>query len=192
LALATAIPRKAGILKRYHELPIDLKEYLKHFPGLANDYPWNVSISYLFAQLELSQNMIIYGAVVKIHRVDAVMARAAINKHHMTRTRFRDLYKIVIGKSIRAAATELAKDAELIRDQILHGKPVSDGNKRKAVVSTLEYISLLNEQVYVDAKFRPCGSMKGFKGRAKPLDKKTSRWVLIGMGLYEKQKNDET
>jgi hypothetical protein len=183
LALAPTIPRKAGILKRYHELPNELKEYLKHFTGLAKDYPLNVSISYLFSQLELSQNNTIYGAVVKLHRVDAAMAKSVINSNHINCDGFRKLYTTVMDKDISNMATERAKVAEDIRDQILHGKSVSESDQRKAVVSNLEYISLLNEQVYVDAKFRPCGSMKGFKGRAKALDKKTSRWVLTGMGL---------
>lgn len=178
-----AVPRTAGILNKFDALPEDFRTYFKHFPSLAKDYPWEVSISYLFAMTELAQNMIVYAGVVKLHKVDSAIARSTVDKLHMTRSRFRELYKTIAEKEISKAAVEKAKDAERIRDRILHGKVVSDADKRKAVVSVLEYSSLLNEQVYEDAKFRPFGSMQGFKGRAASLDKSTSRWVLTGMGL---------
>ncbi len=177
------IPRTAGILKLFEALPESLRAYLSHFPSLATDYPWDVSISYLFAQVELAQNMTVYGAVVKLHRVNSTIARSTVDNHHMTRTRFRELYKITMGKDISQAAVAKAKEAEKIRDRILHGKTVSDSDKRKAVVSILEYANRLNEQVFLDAGFRPFGSMQGFKGRATSLDKSTSKWVLTGMGL---------
>lgn len=178
-----SIPRTAGILKIFEAKPEGLKAYLPHFKSLAKDYPWEVSISYLFAQTELAQNMTVYGAVVKLHRVDSTIARSTVDGHHMTRNRFRDLYKIIIDKEISDEAIKSATEAEKIRDRILHGKIVSDSDKRKAVVSILQYAELLNEQVFNDAGFRPFGSMQGFKGRAGSLDKSTSRWVLTGMGL---------
>jgi hypothetical protein len=180
--------RTAGILRLFESLPENLQNYLRHFPGLACDYPWDVSISYLFAQTELAQNMIVYGGVVKLHRVDSAIAKSTVDSHHMTRSRFRELYKIIIAKNISAEAIENAKDAEKIRDRLLHGKRVSDADKRKAVISILNYAHLLNEQVFEDAGFRPFGSMQGFKGRATSLDKSTSKWVLTGMGLIGAKK----
>lgn len=180
-----SIPRTAGVLAIFDAMPEELKAYLGHFRGLANDYPWDVSISYLFAQTELAQNMIVYGGVVKLHKVDAKVAKSAVNSLHMTRARFRDLYKIITNKEISSEAINHAKKAELVRDRILHGKSVQDSGKREAVVSILRYAELLNEQVYVDAGFKPFGSMQGFKGRAKSLDESTSRWVLTGMGLIK-------
>ena len=177
------VPRTAGILKQFDALPKALKDYFEHFPSLAKDYPWEVSISYLFAQTELAQNTTVFAAVVKLHKVNAKMTWSTVNRHHMTRDRFRELYKTVCGESISKDAIEKAKSAEKVRDQILHGKDVSEADKRMAVVSILEYAHLLNEQVAKDAGFRPFGSMQGFKGRAASLDKPTSRWVLIGMGL---------
>lgn len=182
------IPRTAGILRLFETFPENLRAYLSHFPSLARDYPWDVSISYLFAQTELAQNMTVYGGVVKLHRVNSTIAKSTVDNHHMTRTRFRELYKITMGKDISEEAITKAKDAEKIRDRILHGKIVSDSDKRKAVISILEYANLLNEQVFEDAGFRPFGSMQGFKGRATSLDKSTSKWVLTGMGLIGAKK----
>jgi len=182
------ILRTAGIIKLFSNMPESLREYLLHFPSLARNYPWDVSISYLFSQTELAQNMTIYGGVVKLHRVDASIAKSTVNSHHMTRDRFRELYKITIDKSIHVDTIAKVKGAEKIRDRILHGKTVSDSDKRKAVVYILEYANLLNEQVFEDAGFRPFGSMQGFKGRATSLDKSTSKWVLTGMGLIGTKK----
>lgn len=125
---------------------------------------------------------------MKLHKVDAVVAKSTVNSHHMTRDRFRELYKIITNKEISAEAIKSAKDAERIRDRILHGKQVTDSDMRKAVVNILNYARLLNEQVFDDAGFRPFGSMKGFKGRATTLDKSTSKWVLTGMGLIGSKK----
>lgn len=184
-----SIPRTAGILKKFRALPEDLQAYLPHFTSLAEDYPWDVSISYLFAQTELAQNMTVYGGVVKLHRVDAAVAKSTVDSHHMTRDRFRELYKIITGEGISAEAIKSAKDAERIRDRILHGKNVSESDKRKAVIAILKYAHLLNEQIFKDAGFRPFGSMQGFKGRATSLDKSTSKWVLTGMGLIGVKKS---
>jgi hypothetical protein len=179
-----AIPYTAGILKKFDELPENLKAYLSHFPDLvADEYPWDVSISYLFARIELAQNMTIYGGVVKLHRVHSAVAKSAIDRLHMTRPRFRELYKTIMDNPISDDAIIKSRDAEKIRDKILHGKKVSESDKRKAVVSVLEFANLLNEQVFEDAQFRPFGSMQGYKGRATPLDKSTSKWVLKGMGI---------
>jgi len=184
-----AVPRTAGILKAFGNLPDPLREYLVHFPKLAEDFPWEVALSYLFAQVELAHNMTIYCGVVKCHRVDSELARKAINDHHMTRPRFRELYAIIINKKgIQADTTKRAVFAEGVRDRILHGKTVKDEEKRAAIISTLDYANLLNEQIFADANFRPFGKLQGFKGRGTPLDKSTSRWVLMGIGLLAVKK----
>lgn len=184
--------RTAGILNLFAGLPESLRDYFRHFPNLARDYPWDVTITYLFAETELAQNMIVYGGVVKLHKVDSTIAKSAVDRHHMTRKQFRDLYKTITGKSISEEAVSHAKDAEKIRDRILHGKNVSDSDKRQAVVSILQYANLLNEQVFEDAGFRPFGSMQGFKGRATALDKSTSKWVLKGIGLLGSKEPNST
>lgn len=173
----------ARILSSFDRYPDSFKCYFNHFPSLARDYPWDVSISYLFAKTELAQNITIYSAVVKCHRVEASMAKSSIDTLHMTRARFCELYNVTMGTKISTDAIAESEIAEKVRDRILHGKTVSESDRRKAVVSVLEYANLLNEQVAIDAGFRPFGSMQGFKGRGQSLDRPTSRWVLIGMGL---------
>ena len=75
------------------------------------------------------------------------------------------------------------ESAQKTRNKILHGKTVSDADKRRAIISILEYAEAFNEEVSAVAGFRPFGSLQGFRGAAQSLDKSTSRWVLKGIGL---------
>jgi len=153
------IPKKPGVLRIYGDLPEGLRKYLQHFPNLAAEFPWEISLSYLFAQIELAQNKAVHGIIVRKHRVDTRLARRTIDDFHMTRKGFRDLYQKISGKKLSKQAVDFALEAESIRDKILHGKPVNDAEKRKAVIAALNYANALNEQVNADAGFRPCGDM---------------------------------
>ncbi len=176
-------PRTPGILNRYDALPDDIKKYFTHFPNLAQQYPWDVTISYMFSLVELAHNMTIYCGVVKRHRVDSTLAHAAVDNHYMTRDGFKDLYKMIFGKYLKKSIIDKIVEAEKVRDRILHGKQVYEKDKRQAVVDVLDYAEQFNFEVHEIAGFRPFGSLKGFKGRAEPLDKSTSRWILKGIGL---------
>ena len=101
----------------------------------------------------------------------------------MTRNGFKDLFKAIFGKPLDKPVAEKIEKAELVRDRILHGKTVSELEKRKAVIDILDYAEALNSAVCDLAGFRPFGLLTGFKGRAQSLDKSTSRWVLKGIGL---------
>lgn len=178
-----AVPNTKGIVNKYNALPDEIKKYLEHFPKLAQEFPWDVSISYLFARVELAQHMTLYCGVVKRHRVNGELAANAVNNHHMTREGFKNLYKTIFGRPLKKNVSDKIAEAEDIRDRILHGKKVSEMDKRKAVVDILEYTKAFNAALDDIAGFKPFGSLQGFKGRAKPLDKSTSRWILKGIGL---------
>lgn len=177
------VPRTRGIINKFDALPAEIKIYFEHFPKLAQEFPWDVSISYMFSLVELAHNMTLYCGVVKRHRVDSTLARTAVDNHHMTRSGFRDLYETIFGKRSEKDTADKIAEAEKIRDRILHGKKVSEADKRKAVVDILEYAEAFNAEVQSLAGFKPFGSLQGFKGRAEALDKSTSRWILKGIGL---------
>jgi hypothetical protein len=172
-----------GVVAKFNGLDPKVREYFSHLPGLAEHYPWEVAISYLYARVELAHNMLIYCSVVKLHRVHTEIASKGINNHHMTRDGFRTLFQTVTGKSIRADTLAKISYAEGVRDRLLHGKSVSEEQKRKAVVDILDYAIAFNADAHVCCGIKPFGKLKGFKGRTKPLDKSTSRWVLKGMGI---------
>ena len=176
-------PRRAAILSRYDELPEEIRVYFDNFPRLAREFPWDVSISYIFSLVETAHNRTVYGGVVKRHKVHSTMAWTALDNHHMTRNGFRELYRKIFGQPLPDEIVESITRAEKIRDKILHGKGASDNDKRQAVMDVLNYAESYNEEIYRIAKFRPFGSMQGFKGRAKSHDRSTSRWILMGMGF---------
>jgi hypothetical protein len=176
-----------GMANEYHKLPDEIQRYYEHFPSLCESYPWDVVIAYLFSRVELAQNMTIYCGVVKCHRVDSEIAKKAVNNQHMTRQGFKDLYKSIFGKAIPSAIASKLDHAEDTRDKILHGKPVSEADKRKAVYDLILYAKEFNDKLQDLAGFKPFDSLQGYKGRAQSLDKATSRWVVKGMGFTEFQ-----
>ena len=175
---------RIGVKRHYDERPEPVREYFAHLPDLlAASFPLDVSISYSFGKVELAHNMSLYCGVVKKHRANKQIARSVIDAHHMTRAEFRDRYQVVFGAPIPPPVLESISQAEIIRDKIMHGKNTLEREKREALYHVLTYAEQFNEEVHSVAGFRPFGSLKGFKGRAKSLDKATTRWVLKGMGF---------
>ena len=178
------IPKKSpGIVKEFEKCSTEVKAYFVHFPSLAKEYPWDVVIAYLFSRVELAQNMTIYCGCVKCHKVDSSLAWTAIDNQHLTRKDFKDFYKAIFGKNISKNLESKLEFAEKVRDKIMHGKRVSEDDKRQAVIDVFKYADEFNTEVQNVAQFRPFKSLKGFKGRGKSLDKSTSRWVLKGIGF---------
>ena len=79
--------------------------------------------------------------------------------------------------------TRKLREAEKVRDKIVHGKSINNPNMRDAIYDVLEYATLLNEHLEEKAGFKPFGDLRGFKGRGTPLDANTTRWLLKGMGF---------
>jgi len=175
---------KKGVLKAYNGTATAVQDYFNHLPTLLNDYPLDVVLSYAFSQVELAHNMCMYCGVVKIHRAQTTLARSAIDAHHMTRDGFHEKFAIVFDKSIPTKISKKLRAAEDTRDKVMHGKTVTEAQKREALADLLSYAQDFNEFVADCAGFRPFGPLQGFKGRATPLDKNTTRWVLKGMGFY--------
>lgn len=101
----------------------------------------------------------------------------------MSRGRFRELFKIVFGKTINKDLLDKLAEAEDIRDKIAHGKQRTDAQARKALNDVFDFATGFNTFVQDTAGFMPFGNLRGFKGRKQPLPKETTRWVLRGMGI---------
>lgn len=105
----------------------------------------------------------------------------------MTRQRFWELFKIVFGKNPPQDLVDKLEKGESVRDKIAHGMKWEHKDAREALVSVIEFASEFNDYVHQQAGFRPFGDLRGFKGRAGSLEKKTTRWVLKGMGIPAKE-----
>lgn len=172
-----------AVVHRFRQAPPEIANYFNHLPSLAENYPWEVSISYMFGLVELAQNNCLYCGLVKIHKVDSALAREAIDSYPLHRQDFRKFYESILGRKRKTATFAKLEEAQSIRDRLIHGKDVSEQGKRKAVVDIIEFAARFNADVHAIATFRPFGDLRGFKGRGKALDKSTSRWVLRGIGF---------
>jgi len=181
--MAHAIKSKNGLQKAYSRAPAGILGYFKHMPQRLDAFPYTVCLAYAFAQLELAQNMALYCGVVKIYRADAELARRAVGTHHMTREGFADLYKVVFGVDLPQSAASALKTAEETRDHVMHGKPTTDDRLRNAIARVLEFAEAINQQLKGCCGVEPFGELRGFAGAARKLDKRTTRFMLKGMGF---------
>ena len=172
-----------SVLKHFYNAPTDIQKYFDELPSLIENYPWEVSISYLFSFIEYIQRLALYCTIVKLHRANPEMTWDAINKQKFSRQEYREFFARIMGKPLPKSIAKKIEEAEDIRDHVIHGKSTSDAKMRKAVVGVIDYASEFNEFVYERAALRPFGSLKGFKGRGISLDKSTTRWILKGMGF---------
>ena len=167
----------------YNNCNDPVRSYFEHLPSLLAQFPLEVALAYAFSRLELGQNRALYAGVIKLHRVNADVATNVINTHHMTRKEFVQLYKTVFGFSMRESALNALGTAESTRDTIMHGKSTTSAKIRNALAGVLEYAEAMNNQLYQRCEIRPYGDLRGITGRAKKHDKRTSSFVLKGMGF---------
>ena len=181
--MAKQINSKPGLINEYNACTQGVREYFEHIPKLLDQFPMDVCLAYVFARLELGQNMALYCGVVKIHKADAELARKAVGTHHMTRASFVALYKTVFGIELPPAAHADLEKAEDTRDTVMHGKTATDDHIRNAVGRVLEYVEAINTQLHTQHGLKPFGNLQGFAGKSKKLDKQTTRFMLKGMGF---------
>ena len=181
--MATQIKSKPGLLKAYKACSEEVREYFKHLPKLLDQFPMHVCLAYVFARLELGQNMALYCGAVKVHRANAELAKTAVGTHYMTREGFVGLYKTVFGFDLPKVAHTDLETAESTRDDVMHGKSASSERIRNAIARVLEYAEAVNKQLNGKHHLRPFGNLKGFSGASKKLGKGTTRFLLKGMGF---------
>ncbi len=172
-----------GVLKRYKASTEQVQWYFDQVPSLLPTFPYEVTLAYLFLRTEKAHNRALYCGVVKLHRAHTEIADQAVNVHHLTRDGFLELYGNVFGRQLSDATATKIKKAEKIRDRVIHGKHVADHELRQALIDVIEYAEALNSDVQAIGGFEPFGDLRGFKGRAEPIDKSTTRWLLKGMGF---------
>ena len=172
-----------AVLNVFNTCSDSVKWYFDQVPDLLPNYPYEVTLAYLFLRTERAQNRALYCGVVKLHRASGTVADAAVSAQYLTRDGFIDLYKNVFGHDLAKATRGKINKAEKVRDRVIHGKDVSDAEMREAIVDVFEYAEALNSDLSAAAGFKPFGDLRGFKGRGQPLDNSTTRWLLKGLGF---------
>ncbi len=177
------IRTKRGLVIHFNKKPESVRTHFEHIPKLTEEFPLEVVLAYVFMKLELAQHLAIYCGIVKLHKTNSDLTWDIVNRHHMTRGGFKDKYETVFGCQIPKGIASSLETAEDVRDRVVHGKQVSESDIRNAVGRVLDYADGFSSHVKAKAGFDPCGSLRGFKGRAAGLDKSTTRWILRGMGF---------
>lgn len=172
-----------AVLKRYKGCSEQVREYFRELPSLLQNYPYEVTLAYVFWRIEKAQNRSLYCGVLKLHRASRNVADSAVNAQHMTRESFLKLYENVFGHQVKKTTRDKIKTAEKVRDRVIHGKNVAEPEMREALVDVLDYAEAFNDDVDAVAGFEPFGDLRGFKGAGKALESKTSRWLLKGLGF---------
>jgi hypothetical protein len=180
-----------GVVNRYNNAPNEVKAYFSDIPELIERYDWEVTLAFMFARVEKALNRMLYCGAAKRHKANSTVAARAVNEHHMTRKEFRRLFENVFGAPIPAELVSILKDAERIRDKVMHGKSASDADKRKAIVRVLAYAEGMNEVVDQCAGFKPfTNDLRGYAGARRPLDESTTYWLMRGLGFEKKSEQD--
>jgi hypothetical protein len=161
-----------------------VRTHFEHLPRLLDDYPLEVALGYVFYRLELGQNMALYCGVVKLHRADTTVASNTLDAHHMTRKGFEKVYKIVFDLDLPDAATRELRTAEATRDTVMHGGAATEARLRNAIGRVLEFACAVNTELQNRHQCPPfTGYWRGFAGRLRKLDPRTTRFMLKGMGF---------
>lgn len=180
-------PSYIAIKKSFESSDERIKRYYSDLPKLIDgNFSYQICIAYCFLKVEQALNRTLYGGVAKVHRGDKDIAQRIVNMHHLTRDGFLNLYRNIFGRPLNDDVLNKIKAAEKIRDKVIHGKRVTDPEIREAIIDVLEYSQSLNIEVHSIAGFYPFGDMRGFKGRSKPLDRRTTKWLMRGLGFGAK------
>ena len=180
-----------SVIRHYNAAPQHVRDFFPEFEELVEGYStnWEVPISYVFSRLEQAKRRTIYCGIVKLHWCESSLTWALVNKDHLSRQRFLDLFKVVFGKHIPKNLVEKLKQGESVRDKIVHGMEWLPSEAREALVSVIDFATEFDQFVADQAEFRPFGDLRGYKGRKQPLTPATTRWVLKGMGIPKGEQN---
>jgi hypothetical protein len=172
-----------GISAQFDKMPPGIRWYYEHLPSLAIKYSWEVTLAYMFARLEAGQRRTLYAGLIKMHRASSAIAWRAIDEHHLSATRFKQLFEAVFGEPADIDAIKALRTAQPARNAVMHGQSVADASIRSAVIGLLHYSHYINEQTGSLAGFCPYGDLHGFRGCGKPISDSDTQALLTRLRL---------
>lgn len=178
---------RRGIKNLHASLPSEVQSFFSDVPGLIDSaFSLDILLAYLFFRIEQGQRQTLYCGARKLHKTESSLTWKAIDSHDLTRAGFKDLFKTIYGFDLGKAATDHLSDAEKIRDKLMHGKGLTERDKREAISKVMHYAKEINDLIAVSRSlgFKPfSGDLRGFVGGLESLDTSTTRWILKGMGF---------
>lgn len=184
--------RSKNIKPFFDKLPEDVKEYFCDVSKLLeHKFDRSVILAYIFFMIEKGQVELLCMGARKFHKTDIDMTRSAIYNFHITRTDFPVFFKKIYDIDIPVEILGKIKSAEKIRDSIMHGNDsVKLGAKKsQAIIDALTYAKEMNDFfIRKNIGIVPYGENKGYTGRGESHEKKTTQWILKGMGFISNKK----
>ena len=92
-----------------------MREFLPEYGSLLKSFSWEVSTAYLSTKIEQGQRRAIYCGIVRLHEVDADLARKSVDQWDMTRAGFREMFRTVFGRRLPVIARASASPTKQIR-----------------------------------------------------------------------------
>lgn len=172
-----------GLIKHHGRCSPAIQSHFESLPSLVTHYVYDVAIAYSFLKLEKAYNRTLYGGVRKVRKVHSEVAQSILDKQHITRDGFLELYKNTFDRELPDALRGNLSYAEKTRDRIIHGKEVDDARARRALTDVLDFAGGMESELLSAFGFSPFSDMRGLTGKAKSLDKSTSRLVMKGLGF---------
>lgn len=175
------LPNYKALIRYFEDAPRPVREHFPKLKQLLELQLLDVALAYVFLRIENAWHRALYGGLVRLHRAESKFANRIMELQHFTRGGFQDRFLAVYGKA--PAGSEDIEKAESIRDRVIHGKPVATSDLRHAIAEAIDHATALSAQIRDIANFTPFGDMRGFSGKLKPLDRRTTKWVMKGMGF---------
>ncbi len=181
------VKSRPGLKNLYSSLSADVQAFFGDFPALVDSaFSLDILLAYVFFRMEYGQRLTLYCGARKLHKTESSLTWCALDVQHITREDFRDLFSKIYGFPIDDTTSACIKDAEGIRDRLMHGRDLEESDKREAVSKALQYAERMNDLIERKKAhgLKPfSGDLRGFAGRGESLDKSTTRWILKGMGF---------
>jgi hypothetical protein len=177
---------RLGLQNQYDGLSQEVKTFFADIPALLDsDFSLDIVLGYVFFRLEQGQRRVLYCGARKLHKTNSELTWKALNLLDKTRGNYHEFFKRIYGFPVGAATLECLTKAEEIRDRLMHGKELTEPEKREAISLAMQYVEQTNDLIHQQLGFKPyAGDLRGIVGRAESLEKATSRWVLTGMGFF--------
>jgi hypothetical protein len=175
--------QRRTVMDQFDSCPEEIRTCLSDLPRLLDSFPLDVSISYLFTQIQRAHNATLCSGAVRVHKANRNVARAAVGAQRVTIGAFPEQFEAVFGKPIPDEVTDELEAAEIVHGKILNGQRTLEKEKRETIGHVLDYALALNRFVNGLAKFKPFSDQRGSDGCAESLSKSTTRWMLKGMGF---------
>jgi hypothetical protein len=169
------------VIKRFNESPEEIRQYFPALDRLVAGFDWEVSVGYVFSRIEHAKRMTIYCGLVKLWDAEKDKAWEFATTDYLTRKRFLALFEAVFDAPIPQKIIQKLKDAETVRDRLMHGHAWEQSEVRKALALVLDFATEFNDFVEATGGFRPFGKLQGFKGAGQAVSARVTEVLLLGM-----------